>query len=320
MQPLESILMSGCLFVDNSMLETLRECPRKFFHQYVLHRTKPQDALRRGTILHRLLECRYSKVLHNRVTPELEAEQVTLLEQLWNETTWNDPEDLRNSLSHLLELFIVRYNQIYTEESFQIATINGKPAVELPFVYEFGSFKLRGQTIRVFYCGKIDMVVKENNKLWIVDFKSTSNLGSTFFDDKNSSSQFVGYITGIQQTTGQTCTGVMIHAVRTSTPPMKPRGQTLDQWWRSSFERDSTHIYEWQLVEWQRQTTELLNWLFWLAERDTWTEFRTSCVGKFGACMFKPVCDTVPGLDKDELLASTNYTHNDFTPLRKVNP
>ena len=63
------------------------------------------------------------------------------------------------------------------------------------------------------YGGIMDLVVEKNNEIFIVDHKTTSQLGAQFFSQFKPNNQISGYVWGASQLTNRRVSGAMINAI-----------------------------------------------------------------------------------------------------------
>lgn len=234
--------------------------------------------------------------------------------------------------------------KLYQTCPFCSGTGKNKLMVELPFalpLFAFDTVKqevhgdwggslpsLGPDEIGVFYSGRIDLpVLRDDNQIFVIDHKTTSILGPTFFDDKKMSAQQKGYAWSFQRLTGMKVRGYEVNAIRVKEPPQyvtngtEPRKggkrQTLEGWWSESIVRERFLLNEGELDEWYENVIELISEFFWRYSRNYFPMKTNWCVGKYGRCSYFDVCSTYPKEDRNLILNSGLYQDNLWSPLKQ---
>ncbi len=187
---------------------------------------------------------------------------------------------------------------------------------------------LRPGEVGVFYSGRIDLPnLKEDNQVFVMDHKTTSLLGPTFFDDKKMSAQQKGYAWSFQKLTGMPVRGYEVNAIRIKEPPQwitnggEPkrggRKQNLEEWWRESLVRERFLLAPGELDEWHSNVIELITEFFWRYTREFFPMKTNWCVAKYGRCPYFEVCTTQPPADRLLILNSGLYQENTWSPLKE---
>lgn len=310
MKPLP--LIDNNFFIDNSTLELLTTCPRSMEYAKLYKRVinKPAPALNFGSGLHLALETRYTKYRNDKPSDACFADQVEAMAQHFAANP--QPDEDPRSLNWAVEV-IKRYNQQYNTEPFNILVdAAGVPLVELPFTLPL--YK-RGD-IHINYIGRIDLPVMWDGSVWIIDHKSASRLGDSYFDEKQMSAQQIGYCWAFEQLTGMSVAGFCINALRTSTIPAKPKDGP-DAWWRETLQRQRYHVTEEQKSEWKTNTIALCEEFFYHYEKGMFPQKTAWCSGKYGKCQYFGVC-SYPMDKREGILASEEYTDNNWSPLKQT--
>ncbi len=327
-------LINGALHIDNSFLELLQTCPRALEYKQLRKReiVATRVGMNFGTALHLALDWRYRTYgadLQQHSIVQCEQEQSTILEQYFSANPC--PEDDHRGMNWAMDL-VKRYNVRYQVEQFNLLRDDKGPIVEVPFAVRFGLYLLSGKLIPanqvvdkdlelphiwIFYTGKIDLPISWDGSLFIMDHKTTSVLGQSFWDDLRISPQQLGYCWAYKQLTGQQPIGFVVNAIRTNLPPLKPIKQTIAQWWEDSLSRMKEYITTTHLDEWHRNTFALVEEFLWHHSRSFMPQKKKWCVGKYGKCAYYEVC-YAPEHQRDELLKSEAFTDYDWSPLKGV--
>lgn len=308
-------LEDGVFFIDNSFLEWLTTCPRGCEYNRLRKRIPAADrpSLNFGTAIHAALEHRYRYHQANIPDLELEKAQAQILEECFRQKP--PPEDDFRNLNWAIEVNH-KYNEHTSFEPFNLLLDNeGKPLVELSFalplyVYEASPTK----RIQIYYTGRIDLPTMWDGQIIVGDHKTTSILGTTFFDDLRVSPQQVGYCWAFQKLTGKKVSGFFINAIRVRPAPAKPKGG-FEAWWAESFQRHKEYLLPHTLEEWHTNVIALIDEFFWHYSRQFFPQKKKWCCGKYGRCQYYDVCDTPPN-HRGLMLSSTLFTDNIWSPLK----
>ena len=307
MNPLPPLpLIDGHLFIDNSFLDRLCSCPRATEYSYLYKRRAADSAspLNFGGAIHHALAYRY---VHcpDLVTPTDETAQLKLLEN-WFQEKPNPVEDHRQL--DLASMLIRGYNKKYFGEEFSMLTLNDKPAVELPFAAPL-YFSDRHK-IQIMYCGKIDLVVRADEQLFIVDHKTTSIMGDGFFKYHSVNPQMFGYLWGAETLLKTIFAGFIINGIRVPRPTVKNGLEVKD----ADFGRLKVYIHEGQLPEWRYNTIFLIEEFLENYQKGFMPQKKSWCVHKYGTCDYFDVC-SLPAENRSLMLQSGAFVDDEWSPL-----
>jgi hypothetical protein len=284
---------------------------------------RPAPAMNFGSAIHLALETRYSVYKNRQPDDALLNLQAAVIEKHFESSPQEDSEDHRNA-NWAIEV-IKKYNEIYHTEPFNILSDpNGKALIELPFALPLFDYvpsqPIEGMsvsgTIPVIYTGRIDLPVMWDKSYWIVDNKTASRLGQSYFDEKQMSAQQLGYCWAFGTLTGLPVQGFCINAIRTSAQPAKPKGG-IEEWWRETLQRQRYNVTPQQLTEWKSNTIKLVEEFFYHYEKDFFPQKTAWCGGKYGKCQYFGVC-SYPVESRPGILASSEYQDNTWSPLNKT--
>lgn len=210
--------------------------------------------------------------------------------------------------------------------------------VELPFAIPLMTYESSDLgTIPVFYCGRIDLPVSIDSRLFITDHKTTGSFEfgvginyKSFWDQMKMSAQQKGYCWAFEQLTGQRVTGYQVNAVRSTQPPLyvlngtestRKSGESQMKkkpadWWNESFQREKYILKPGELNEWKNNITTLVEEFFFHYSRGFLPQ-KTSWCTSFGRCPYFSVCEMVEE-DRGMILNSGLYIDNQWTPLNRI--
>lgn len=359
-------LTNGAFFIDNSTIELFNTCPRAVQYSKLNARVTASNsaALTFGSAIHLALEHRYVTCANQPVDGFYNQDVAQLLADYY-EANPVPVEDYRN-LNWALET-TKRYNDKYSMEEFSMMEFseplackycegtgvveriiqqlhaNGEVVeipqgadcvwckgsgtqslmVELPFATRLGNIN----QMEIYYSGRIDLPVIIDGKLFVLDHKTTSVLGPTFFDDKKMSAQQKGYAWAMEQLTGHKVHGYIVNAIRAKEPPQyvtqgkesKYSGKKMspETWWNEGLQRERFLLNEGELDEWRENLLAQVEEFFWHYSRGLFPKKTAWCVGKYGRCQYFEVCSLYPPQDREVLLNSGLFMDNTWSPLVK---
>lgn len=295
--------------LDMSSLEPFCECPYKGFLKIVKRkkRVSPDAALRYGGCVHTAMACRYRHLYYARERSVAWLERVdSICQRVLAHAFEHAPtpnEDWRdlNQASNLFK----RYSDVYNVDGdWRVADLNCYPFVEKPFVINMDKVL----DVQVFFIGRIDLVIRDvRDQLYLVDHKTTSMLGDSYWADKKASLQMRGY-SYVLHKLGMEPNGFIINTL-VGRKPTKT-GVSCDVERRTFYlERDWQDLFY--------DTFRKLAWTFITHHKhDIWPQYRNACVGKYRTCEFYDLCQMHPHTHKEEL-ASHLYETNTWSPLKK---
>lgn len=334
-------LIDGCFIFDNSSIEKLQSCPYEYQLCHINKRISADNraGLNFGQACHSVLKHRYMTYGSNPVTDTTETNHI-LAEHF--DASPEPVGDFRN-LS-MAQAWSEAYNDVYKTESFEILKLSkGELMVERSFLRPFAFFddghlvdvhsvQFEKTTVAqwveelkclkytpILFSGRIDMGLTDTTGEWILDHKSTFQFGKSFISEMLASPQFRGYAWEFKHYFGRMPKGYIINAFRVR-PPCKGAEYDTSLLFRTSgkdpdFLRISQHLTEADITEWEQNTFNMLEEIFWYHGRGKFHKHKKSCVSKYGPCQFYTLCNEVAPESRESYLNSANYIDNTWTPL-----
>lgn len=321
-------LTEGKLLVDNSFLSCMTTCPRQAFYKYIHRRQliKPRAALFYGGAIHKAMEVR-DRFQLPMVSLEIENAMIDALIEQYTGVDFDN--DYRN-LDYAIET-IRRYNTTWKfDNNIAITLPVGAMAVELPFAIPLGCITTGDQILcsdsldsskptwyqsefEIVFTGKIDRICDYQGAYWLLDHKTTSIGGPTFFSEFYTSLQFRGYKFAGEQILKESISGVLINAIFARKP--KAKGDI-----NFTFERQPIPIERSLVQEWKHTFLKLTrNWLNMLQESATEAEqafpiHTGSCFHKYGQCEYFDICQ-LPVHHRESMISTRLYEDHTWSPL-----
>jgi len=311
------------LAIDNSNLELFTQCDTAAYYRLILGRSTGMTAATvYGQAIHSALDVFYAdKALDlppdiSRMLPPALAELAKAPSDMLG---WRNEAQLTETL--------VRYIKKYSSELWSILDVESRPAVELPFRFDFGHIDINANVacsghnlvdndlpdtplyvrkLRIVYTGRIDLIVEQAGKLWVVDHKTSSVGGPSYYEGFRTSSQFRGYCYIAGQLLGREVSGAFANVILARQPTKT--GRDIE------YERQPFVYDESLLAEWRHNTfTNISTFVARIISGD-FPQRTTHCTNKFGTCPYLSVCALPPHL-RPHLLYSGNYTEHTWNPL-----
>jgi hypothetical protein len=309
----KTLLVDGAFFIDNSTYEDLITCDR-YSEYHIIHKRTGRggdSALNFGGAVHAALETRARR--GSIFSVEDEAEQISAA----LDYIQRNPLEFGNwRTTDLLVKVIRAYNQTYPVEDFNYLVLpDGTNAVEVPFALPLGEIHYDGDIDGVYYkdipivwTGKIDGMI-ERGEHWILDNKTTSIMGPTYFNQFYLSGQMTGYCFAANKLRTENFVGAMINCLAIREPTKTGKG--------TEFKREWIRIPPHQVGEWQHNTLAVIA-SFFANVRQGFFPMKTQwCINKYNRkCPYWDVC-TLQQEHRLEALNSNLFRDVTWNPLKK---
>lgn len=287
--------------IDNTALKLFQACPLKYKTRMVDHWTSryKSGALGYGGAVHEGLKAWYQGELDGlTVLQRVEAAQAAI------DISWpaDHPIDDYRTKSKAMEL-MAKYIQEYTLESFKVLM------VEVPFSYEIGRYILHcyecgresvplqyeDRTIvhtnkcsfcksplePIEYGGIFDTLVQYGSgsmsTIYILEHKTTSQLGGLYFHQYHLDNQITGYTFGAQGATGKLVGGAIVNALCTTSSG------------KISFKREIIGRTAADLERWRDDVAATCNEIKRCERNGHWRITSDHCMNKYGLCEYQSV-------------------------------
>ena len=155
---------------------------------------------------------------------------------------------------------------------------DGTPAVEFSFSIPIPEVLHPTTGLPIIYCGRFDMLGTYQDRLAVIDEKTSKALGQTWRNQFDLRSQFTGYCWAAQKE-DYSVIGAFVRGIGL----LKTR---------TTFEEVITMRPQWKIDQWYEQLVYDLR-----RARDCWIngrwdqDFAEACAS-YGGCKFKPICDS----------------------------
>lgn len=271
-------------FFDNSTLDSMRVCPRRYYYSKI-RKWKPDKssiALVFGSSWHAAMDFLWE-------FPESTAEKTweAFLKE-WNKSEFVD-SDLFDTFPRtparafdMLKKYIERY-QSWLVHNIEVV------AIEHSFIVP-----LSESNQELFYIGKWDKLYKEGKFFHIVDHKTSSSFANTWLNSWSPNGQVDGYLYAGHMSYGDLFKSVMIDGALVSKTqvdfrrvPIERQIDMLDNWkWEVLDLIEQIIYYEDRLLEERAsKDSKFLR---------TFPKCTTSCTSYYGLCPYIDLCKYIP--------------------------
>jgi hypothetical protein len=236
---------------DASCIADYLHCPKLFYWRWVRGLVPKEEppALFFGRVFHEALLVWYKSGDRALAIKEFDAIPTVGI---------GDDRRTREHGQVIFDEYISRWGKeswevLYLEKEFMIEMPNGKK-----------------------YGGRLDEVVKWNDQIYVVDHKTTSQLGSYFFKGFRPSVQMDGYAYACRKIWGQ-CSGIVINGISSAAKPKERFGRDV-----SVRTPDEIDRFEEQFEMWTNNIEQdYMN--------GRWPLYYTAC-NNYGQCMYWNLC------------------------------
>jgi hypothetical protein len=267
-------------YVDSTMLKTFRGCPRKFWLEYMCHwKSKaPSIHLHAGQAFARGLEVVRRAFWEEGFNPEdaLAKGAGALIEAYG---TFDEPHDTAKTLPRMLGALDYYFERwpIDRDELKPWKWATDKHAIEFSFASPL-PFDHPETGEPVIYTGRSDFIGQmSDDSLWIVDDKTTSQLGASWINQWDLRSQFTGYTWAARDVSSIPVQGCMVRGVSI----LKTKYDNAQV---------STYRPDWMVNRWLTQVVEDLKRMQQCWEAGYWDYNLDEECNSYGGCLFRRVC------------------------------
>lgn len=316
--------------IDNFALTMFQTCPHKYFRRMIQGWTprRKSGALGFGGALHEgLAEWHRDGEL---------GMALVAIDKGWPDAMPVDDFRTKDKcLSTMME-----YVKQYPTESFKTVVGPNGPLIEVPFTLDTGMYLpcrlswigtdkstpdcsgVSNESGVCVHCGKdcepieyggiFDGLVEYGGTVYVLEHKSTSMLGSTYFNQFKPNNQVTGYVWAAGQMSGRQVGGAIINAIG------------VYRVGKTKFERHITNRFPEEIVEWLENVRIVCNQIKEAELRQTFSRSTGACT-MYGLCEFHSVCnlarekERLKRLDMDYHIDPWDYEKRGGTEVPNAN-
>ena len=270
---------------DYSMMNDYQVCPRMYYYRHILGLTRKvkQTAPAFGHSIHKALDSWY-------VDKDVEK-AVSIFKADYKEDL-----ELDDKRTHVMGDWILRnYHTTYQSMPWKLLATEQAFTIPLP----------NGNNL----LGRIDKIVEWNGAVWVIDHKTTSQLGAQYFKMIEPSLQFPGYVYAARQL-GFPAVGVVVDAILVAKGLLKAATRAN----LTPLARYDDYVADWQLNEWMETAMRIQKTIVASEVSDVWIPNFGSCT-HYGECAYRQIDVEEPGVR--QRVIEHNYNRGDFWDPRK---
>ena len=272
--------------IDYTMLSTFLTCRKKYELRMIRHLVLnvPPTAAEFGRCIHLALDEWH------------QSKDVKKATEVFNAAYTENPEDDKRTKAVAAKMLQLYHNQ-YVSDSIKVL------ATEVAF-----SLPLPETEINLI--GRIDKIIEWDGAVYIMDHKTTSSLGASFFNKIKPNMQFDGYVWAAQQLGYPLCSGVVMDALLVAKGLLVPAYLAK----LTPNQRDISERTPLDVTRYLRNVSSIIGDLKSCYAREEWYENTESCCD-FVECPYRSICKEDPGIH--EAIIKSEYKVEVWDPRRE---
>lgn len=291
--------------IDSSMRSAFISCPKSFWYAY-LQRIMP---LERSIHFHAggafAAGCEAFRQHYWLSEPRNWRESLAVgaeaLIKHWGdfEPHAKDTKTLPTMLAALAEYFSINHPETDTIKPYFVQGVDGwKPAAEINFALPIDGTAHPETGQPILYTGRFDFLGLYADTLWVVDEKTTSQMGPSWPDQWTMRAQLTGYVWAAQTyklpVVGAIVRGIAIRSkdFGHATIPLRKQPWQIEQWYDQLVRDVQRMIRSWEEGHFDLALGDACN--------------------AYSGCAYKTLCLS----QQPEAWIKTNYRHNPWNPLK----
>lgn len=219
--------------------------------------------------------------------------------------SWGDYEPpfetnkARHRVLEALDIYFTEWWPAATDTLQPHRRADGTPSIEFSFAIPLPDCEHPATGEPLFYVGRLDMLGIYNKQLFVVDEKTTSQMGASWVQNWDLRGQFTGYIWAVKTLLNLPVVGAVIRGVAF-------RKHDLDH------AEVITYRAAYQVDEWLRRTTAVIRRLATAYREGYWLPNYDSACTQYGGCSYLTLCTK----GDPEPWAAADYVENRWDPLK----
>lgn len=288
--------------VDSTMRAAYVACPHKFFYEYIMQ-IAPQgsnrDLVAGAAFAAGLCEAR--RAYYERgLDPDLAAAigMEAIIKSWGHEDTFDDYVKSQTRMVYALDYYFEQY-PMPTDIVQPLNLGGGKFAIESSFALPIPDTRHPETGDPILYAGRYDMLAVRDGVLYVVDEKTTKQLGPSWSNNWTLRSQFTGYVWGAKSF-GHPVAGAIVRGISF----LKERNDT---------QQVIVMRPQWQIDRWLHQLSKDVNNMIRDWQDNDWGYDLDAACSHYGGCPFMRLCDN----QNPEALIDLYYGERKWDPLHR---
>ena len=288
--------------VDSTMRAAYVACPKKFFYEYI-YQIAPQgsnrDLIAGGAFAAGLCAVRKAYYENGLDLDLALAKGMEAIVREWgSEDLFDDYVKSQTRVLYALDYYFEQY-PLPTDYVQPFPLGGGRFAIESSFALPIPGTAHPTTGDPILYAGRYDMLGVRDGVLYIVDEKTTKQLGPSWSTNWTLRSQFTGYVWGAQEF-GHPVAGAIIRGISF----LKERNDTAEV---------IVMRPKWQIERWLTQLTRDVNRMIEDYKSGYWDYDLDAACSHYGGCPFLRLCDN----QNPDALVNLYYEERKWDPLRR---
>ena len=291
---------------SNSKIDTQLTCPRKALYKYHLYRepVKGGYALRYGSIWHIIQNIYYKSIVEGLDKSDAIEKAISSGNEAWKEynKSYQIDEDDYRSFTECTSSFL-SYLDFYENDEESLEIIASEENLEYGMELSVEeSLKFPYLTEVVILEGVIDLVVKMNESVWIIDHKTTGSYMGLIIKSLGRSMQLMTYHYLYQKVKKTEIQGCMLNLHQLSSKRKKD-----GDWGKVTvdFQRSPQLYTEDDLKNWREHFLYTLNDFYMCEDKKCFPQRLSSCFNFNKPCDYIDLC--MMNQSNEEILVNPNF-------------
>ena len=270
---------------DYTMMSTFQTCQRKYYFRMVrnLVGKKTQTAPEFGKCIHSALDVWFS------------TRDINTTVRVFKESFVENPDDTKRTLV-MGEWILRNYAEKYAAEPFKVIATEQTFELDLP----------NGNK----HTGRIDKIIDWDGAIYVMDHKTTSQLGPQFFNKFKPNLQMSGYVWAARRLGFTNCSGILVDGILVASGLLEASRRAR----LTPLARDISTRSEEELKEWEHTVLEIHDDIGECEGSGVWTPNFDACCD-YGECPYRRIC--VEDGEVREKVIGMDFIKEEWNPLKK---
>lgn len=270
---------------DYTSMSTYMTCPRKYYYRH-----------ERGLVRYdEPLAVLFGKSIHKALDSWWVDKDVSKAVGIFKEDFKERPDEDDKRTHSMGEWIIKNYDSKYRNQPQELVVGEQEFTIRLPNGNNF--------------IGRIDKIVRWDGALWVLDHKTTSQLGASYRKTIEPNLQFTGYIYAARAL-GYHAVGVIVDAILVAKGLTSAKNSSL-----TALARFDGYKSEEVIEEWLKTAVSIQGRIRIDSDCDAWTPNWDACT-YYGECPYRRICVEDPNI-RERVIVS-DYKVNHWDPRSEV--
>lgn len=287
---------------DYTSMSTFQACPKKYYYRMIRHLVPltVAPALSFGKAMHSALEVYYIFVNKGYEKHLAMENGIRAFYEEYEDYEGEERRTLANG-----EKVLRGYLDIYKNEPFKVI------GTEVGFAVDIEYRNSEGENKSFILCGRLDALIDWNGPLYVLETKTTAQLGYGFFNAFEMSQQMDGYLWGATLTNGKKIMGVLVNALEVWKDVKKETAKTKKL--EDHFARDPQTRSDFELQEYRQDMGHWVEAILDAEKRNRFPRNKQNCFTYNSRCPYWDTCK----FGEDEKVIAKNFKVEKWEPYKQ---